>query len=129
MTGVDTNVLVRYLVQDDAAQARKAAAFLERENASGFFLGQVVLCELVWVLSFAYGYRKVEIMAVLRQLLRTAQFVIEGPEAVRRAIDRYDQGSGDLSDFLILESALEGGCDSVVTFDRKLHRTPGFSSP
>jgi len=129
MIGIDTNVLVRYLVQDDPTQSRRATAFFESERNATFFLSTVVLCETVWVLSFAYGYRRAQIVAVLRQILRTAQFVVEAPESARRALERYEQGHGDFADFSILESCRAVGCETVATFDRKLQRTPGFSSP
>lgn len=129
MIGVDTNVLVRYLVQDDPDQSRRATAFFEREQDESFFLSSVVLCETVWVLSFAYRYRRGRIAAVLRQILRTSQFEVEEPESARRALDLYEQGQGDFADFVILERCHTAGCDTVATFDRKLQRSAGFSSP
>lgn len=128
MIGVDTNVIVRYLVQDDPAQSRRATALFEREGEQ-FHLGQIVLCELVWVLSFAYGYRRGQIVPVLRQLLRTAQFEIEAPDIVRRAVEDYARGKGDFADLLIRERNEAAGCGSTVTFDRKLQRVQGFGAP
>ena len=82
MIGLDTNVLVRYLTQDDPAQARKATQVIEAgvEQGEGFYLTSIVLCELVWVLEDAYGYNRGDIQAVLDRILRTAQFRFDNKE-------------------------------------------------
>jgi predicted nucleic-acid-binding protein len=98
MKGLDTNVLVRYLVKDDPEQAEKAIAYIQKLVASGenCFINHLVLCELVWVLESAYGYKKKQIADVLQKLLMTKQFEIELKDTARRAINEYSQGNGDL---------------------------------
>jgi len=73
MTGLDTNVLVRYLTQDDPAQARKALRAIEDAASKGedLFVANIVVCELVWVLETSYGYGRAEIIPVLEKILRT----------------------------------------------------------
>jgi predicted nucleic acid-binding protein len=79
MIGLDTNVLVRYLVQDDPGQSRKATQVIAKQctRDDPGFINRIVLCELVWVLESAYGYSKDTIVAVLEKLLRTSQLKIE----------------------------------------------------
>jgi predicted nucleic-acid-binding protein len=131
MIGVDTNVLVRYVVGDDAQQAAIATEMVERavERGKTLFISQIVLCELVWVLSHAYRFTRAEIVGALQQLRRGAQIVIEGADEVRRAIDAYAVQRGDFADYLIAERARAAGCEVVATFDRALQGSEPFTSP
>ncbi|MFN2240312.1 MAG: PIN domain-containing protein [Thermoanaerobaculia bacterium] len=131
MIALDTNVLVRYLVEDDPRQAAAAAGFISRTVARGepLFIPQIVLCELVWVLSFAYEFGRDEIATALRQIRRGAQIVIEAPDQVREAIEAYARGKGDFADYLIAERAMAEGCTKVFTFDRALHSDSRFEAP
>ncbi len=122
MTGLDTNVLVRYLTQDDPAQARRANAVVAEAVAKGehCFLSGVVLCELVWVLRGAYGLEKHAVVTVLDRMLSTVQFEIEEKDLVRRALDDYRTGRGDFADYMIGQLNRDAGCAETVTFDRRL---------
>jgi len=122
VTGLDTNVLVRYLTQDDAAQARRANALLADAVAKGdrCFLGAVVLCELAWVLRGAYGFDKATIAATLERILVTAQFEIDDKDVVRRALEDYRPGKADFADYIIGQRGQEAGCTVTATFDRRL---------
>jgi predicted nucleic-acid-binding protein len=128
---LDTNVLVRFLVEDDEQQTAAASRLIERaaESARPLFVPQIVLCELVWVLSYAYRRRREEIVEVLQQLRRAAQLVIEVPDQVQRAIESYAAGAGDFADYLIAERAVAHGCTTVATFDRALYSDKRFSPP
>jgi len=128
MSGLDTNVLVRYLVGDDAKQAQKAAACIGAIVAAGksCFISGIVLCELVWVLEAAYDYEKREIVDVLEKLLITKQFEIESKDIVRQAIHDYKVGDGDIADYFICRLNQDKGCDMTYTFDRALKRCPLF---
>ncbi len=131
MIALDTNVLVRYLVEDDPVQSAQAARLIEGaiEREEELFVSQIVLCELVWVLSFAYDFSRAEIAPVLNQLRRGARLVAEGPDAVRRATESYSGGKGDFADYLIAETSIAHGCSSVATFDRALLDDGRFRSP
>ncbi|HUP46923.1 MAG TPA: type II toxin-antitoxin system VapC family toxin [Thermoanaerobaculia bacterium] len=131
MIGLDTNVLVRYLVEDDPRQSAEAAKVMEGAVESGqqLFISQIVLCELVWVLAYAYALSRREVVVVLQQLRRAAQVVIESPDEVQRAIDSFERSRGDFPDFLIAERAVAYGCEVVLTFDRALHTDPRFRKP
>ena len=122
MTGLDSNVLLRYLTQDDAAQAARATRLIERElseRAPGF-ISLVVLVETCWVLKRIYGVTPAEISTTVRDLLDTRQLTIERRAAVARALERA--GAGNFADALIADIALDAGCSRVVTFDRKAAR-------
>jgi predicted nucleic-acid-binding protein len=128
VTGLDTNVLVRYLTNDDLAQAklvRETVELAEREGEK-LFISVIVLCELCWVLSYTYGQAKDELLAVLDGLLLTSVFEIERLPQVTVALHRYRQGRAGFADYLIGEIAETAGCSETVTFDRKLKGSPGF---
>ena len=131
MIAVDTNVLVRYIVEDDPVQSPGAAAMIERTLARDetIFVSQIVLCELVWVLSFAYRFKREGIVGVLQQLRRGAQLVIEGADEVKRATESYAAGPGDFADYLIAERAVANGCSVVASFDSALQSDKRFAAP
>ena len=130
MTGLDTNVLVRYLVEDDGKQAHKASACIRAITASekSCFISCIVLCELVWVLESAYDYEKREISDVLEKILITKQFEIENKDVVRQAIHDYKAGDGDVADYLIGRFNQDKGCDMTYMLDHALKGCPLFSA-
>jgi predicted nucleic-acid-binding protein len=91
MKALDTNVLIRYLVQDDQTQARKAAAYVESSAAAGdqILISHIVLCETIWVLDSAYGYDKSEIAGAIEKLLQSGTFQFESKDAVSAAFEEY----------------------------------------
>ena len=122
MIGLDTNVLVRYLIQDDPAQALLATKLFE-ENCSKHSPGRlslVVLCELVWVLSGAYRYPKKTIVDALAQLLITSELEVENEQVARLSLDAYKNGAADYADYVIGFSNITSGCVVTYTFDQKL---------
>lgn len=131
MIGLDTNVLVRYLVEDDEEQALRAAELIEgaADRGDELFLAHIVLCELVWVLGAAYRRSREEIAVALTAILRTAQFVVEDVDLAHRALARFVEERGDFADYLVAERAAEAGCDAVATFDDKLLDAAGFIRP
>lgn len=128
MKGIDTNILVRYLVRDDKKQAEAASAYLRKVADSGelIFINVVVLCELVWVLESAYNFYRKEIADVCERILKTRQFDIESKETVRGAVNDYKKGRADLADYLIGRVNTSKGCDYTATFDRSLKSEHGF---
>jgi predicted nucleic-acid-binding protein len=117
--GLDTNVLVRYLVRDDPAQARIAAEVIVRDctRESPAFINRIVLCELVWVLESAYGYSKETIAGVLEKVFRTTQFQVEDVQMAWTAFRLYQKGKADFSDCLLGAVNHDHGCERTVTFD------------
>jgi predicted nucleic-acid-binding protein len=128
MKGVDTNVLIRYLVQDEPLQGRKAAAFITKECSadSPGLINRIVLCEVVWVLETAYRYARSQVAQALDRILRTSQFEIEDHQDAWSALREYQAG-GDFAVALIAAVNRRLGCDYTVTFDRGAARSSGFS--
>ncbi len=128
MIGLDTNVLVRHLVQDDPGQSRKATQLITKHctRDDPGFINRIVLCELVWVLESAYGYPKNTIVVVLDKLLRTSQLKIEDVQAAWTAFRMYQKGKADFADCLLGTTNRIGGCDSTVTFDQPASKLEGF---
>ena len=122
MKGLDTNVLVRYLTQDDLQQARIAAGEIEgaAKRDEKLLLRPLVLCELVWVLESAYGFGKAEIVRALDLMMRTAQFEISEKEAIWHALDEYRRGKGDFSDYYLGIANKQEGAEVTLTFDKAL---------
>jgi predicted nucleic-acid-binding protein len=125
---LDTNVLVRLLVEDDREQARRAVTLLRgvADRGEQAFVADVVICELAWVLTSAYGFGKPDVLRALRGLLGAAELAFRDAAGLERALTAFEAGRGDLADHVIREQALAAGCEAVATFDRALHRVPGF---
>lgn len=128
MTAVDTNVLVRYLVRDDAEQAEAARALLEglTRERPGFVCREAVV-EIVWVLERVYRFGRVEIADVLLELLATDCLVFESADDVIRSVLRYRQGGPGFSDLMILAAANRAEALPLHTFDGRLARVEGAS--
>jgi predicted nucleic-acid-binding protein len=128
MIGLDTNVLVRYLTQDNPAQFAKAAAFIDAasEREEQFLVNTPVLCELVWVLAAVYDYSREEIAQALEQIFTTAQFEIERLDEARQALGDFRSSKADFSDALIGRINRSLGAKHTVTFDRDLKAVETF---
>lgn len=124
MIGLDTNVILRYLLRDEPTQAARAARELERDER--FLIGTVVLCEVVWVLEAGYGFSRTEIGATLEKILATVQFEIEGKDLARAALDDFRGSTADFSDCLVGRRNRAAGAAETVTFDRGLRDLAGF---
>ncbi len=128
MIGLDTNVLVRYLTQDDQAQARKVDVVIAESVARGerCVIDPIVLCELIWVLRDAYRTSKADLVKTLDQILATQQFQITEKDRVREACEAYRVGRADFADYLIGTSNRDAGCSETATFDRRLRGASAF---
>ena len=135
MIGVDTNVLLRLLVEDDDEQAGRQRAsvvhLLEATEVGGdrLFVTDVALCEVVWAMRSTYRVPRAIVRERLEALVRTKIFAFEAPEGIDRAVAAFGAGRGDFADYLIRERAREGGCEAVATFDRDLLKEDGFRAP
>jgi predicted nucleic-acid-binding protein len=128
MIGLDTNVLVRYIMQDDARQAPKANKLIESLtiDAPGF-VTLVSVTELVWVLISCYGLERAQIVDALEGLIRTKEMVVERSETVWQAVRTYRNGSADFADCLIERSASFAGCERTMTFDQGAAKSCGMT--
>lgn len=128
MIGLDTNILVRYLAQDDPIQSAKAATIFEQRLTAKTpgFVSVVVMVEVVWVLDRAYGLTTQEIAATVQRLLQVEVLRIEAEQHVFAAMIALKQGHASFADVLIAELAARAGCTCTLTFDRRASRLPGF---
>lgn len=126
MIALDTNVLVRYLVQDDATQAQIASDVIHGLSEADLgFVGREVLIELVWVLERAYGFSRMEIANALDGLLAAIELVIENADDLGLAIELYRNDGYGFADMMIAAAARRAGARELVTFDRKAARLRG----
>ncbi|MGD0672685.1 MAG: type II toxin-antitoxin system VapC family toxin [Candidatus Binatus sp.] len=127
MRGVDTNILVRYLVADDPAQLRAATRFIEHECSpqEPGFINRLVLAEVVWVLESSYKLPRSAVVNALRLLFDTDQLSIEHAEDARVALRDYEDGA-DFWDSLIAATNARLGCEYTATLDRRAARRKGF---
>jgi predicted nucleic-acid-binding protein len=131
MIGLDTNILVRYLTQDDPLQSPKATAIIERrlsEETPGF-VSIVAMVEIVWVLERAYRLPAHRIAAAVERMLQTDVLVIENEQEVFTAMIALKEGQGAFADSVIAELGLKAGCSCTLTFDHKAARLRGFELP
>ena len=126
MIGLDTNVLLRYLLQDDPAQTRQANRIFERQLSAENpgFLNLATVLEIVWVLRSALGRTPAEIAAHLEALLSRDTLEVQNAEQVYEAAFALKRGTGEFEDALIGALNAWAGCSSTVTFDRKAKRLP-----
>ena len=129
MIGLDTNVVVRLLTQDDVRQSRRVDKLIAtaQANADPLYLSVIVLCEVAWVLRSAYGYQRDDVVRAIEALLAVAEIVIEDRDLTARALLDYKHGPADLSDYLIGYRNNRAGCHATATFDRKLSTSKIFS--
>ncbi|MBL8287476.1 MAG: type II toxin-antitoxin system VapC family toxin [Rubrivivax sp.] len=128
MIGVDTNVLIRYLVQDDPRQGAAAARFVERELSSERpgHVSLVVLAETVWVLQGSYGIDKADLIPMISTLAADARFAVQDADALWMALESCEETDADLADALIRSVDALHGCSHTVTFDKRATRLPGM---
>ena len=129
MVAFDTNVVVRLLLRDDAAQAKKAEqAFLRHARGDGVFLPLVVLVETAWVLAYTYELDRKAIHDQLVSLVRTRGVVVNEADLVQDALEAYAKGTADFADYVILAATRRADCRTLLTFDRRLGKERGASA-
>jgi predicted nucleic-acid-binding protein len=127
MIGLDTNILVRYLAQDDPIQSPIAGEIIERlTEANPGFVSVVAMVEIAWVLERSYGLDRHEIVDAIELMLQADALVIECEQAVFTAMIFLKNGCGSFADALIGTLGSRAGCIRTLTFDRKATRLPDF---
>ena len=128
MIGLDTNILVRYLAQDEPVQSAKATEIIERrftEENPGF-VSVVTMVETVWVLDRSYGLGSDAIAATIERTLQIDAIVVENEQEIFTAMIALKQGKGSFADAIILALGARAGCSYTLTFDQKASRLSGF---
>lgn len=128
MLGIDTNVLVRFLVRDDEAQFEKARKLIKREIAAGrrVFVNQLVLMESEWVLRSRYVVPKNQIIEAISGLLDAADIQFEDEPSIEEALFMWKETAAEFADCLIGAKNRRLGCRATVSFDVKASTLPGF---
>ncbi|MGD0800013.1 MAG: type II toxin-antitoxin system VapC family toxin [Terracidiphilus sp.] len=127
MTGLDTNILVRFFAKDDPLQTPKARAVLSAlTTAEPGWVGVATILELVWVMTRSNGVGRDAVVRILADLLTRETIVVEAAETVEKALRRYRNGNADFADCLIASSAKAAGCNRTITFDRIAARDAGM---
>lgn len=131
MSALDTNVLVRFLVEDDPAQTAAAKRVLKAATEAGetLFVSDVVLIEITWVLGRSYQVNRRGVHGVLGRLLQARQLSFRNRALLLQALDRFEKGKGDFADYVVSELAKEAGHQDVLTFDQALLKEAGFQKP
>jgi predicted nucleic-acid-binding protein len=126
--GVDTNVLVRYLTQDDPRQSRLAVEFVEMQLSADHpgHISLVALAEMVWVLSSRFGASREQLITAVATLASDARFVVQDEPAVWLALEACEHETLDLPDALVRYVDRHHGCERTATFDRRAARYAGF---
>ena len=127
MAALDTNVLVRYIVQDDAAQFAAAKRLISRcvGDGSTLFVPVTVVLELEWVLRSGFGFGKDDVLLTLSSLLSAAELVFESEQALEVALQLFRKGSADFADCLHVALATQAGEQPLWTFDKAAARISG----
>jgi predicted nucleic-acid-binding protein len=128
MIGLDSNVLLRYLVQDDPAQSARATAIIEDRlsEAEPGFITTVAMAETAWVLERAYGLSHLEIAAAIERTLQIDVLAVDHEQEVFAAMIALREGYGSFADALIAGVNVKAGCSTTLTFDRRALRLRGF---
>ena len=131
MIGIDTNVLVRYIVQDDPKQSKIATKLIESRLsiADKGFISSIVLCEVVWVLKRLYRQTKDRLLLVVKAILEAEAFEVEHRDCVWRAYYDFDEGLADFSDYYLARIDKSCGASFTVTFDERAQKHRLFKSP
>ena len=129
MIALDTNVLVRLIVQDAPGQVVIAERILRNalERREPCFLSDPVLCELEWVLTSCYKAQRIDVLATLQELLARELFHFEDRDTVLQTLDAYQAGKADFSDYLIGAKGHANGAKTTFTFDRNLRGRNEFT--
>lgn len=127
MPALDTNVLVRYVVQDDTARLAAAKRLITRcvEEGQSLFVPVTVVLELEWVLRASFGYAKEDVLQVLSSLFSAAELILESERALEVALQLYREGSADFADCLHIALAAQAGEQPLWTFDKGAARITG----
>lgn len=130
MIGLDTNVIIRYLTQDDATQSPKATEIIQHRLSTEKpgFVSVVAMVETAWVLDSVYGLKDQEIAATIERMLQIDVLLIEHEHEVFKAMVALKEGRGSFADALIAAVGDQAGCDYTLTFDQKALRLLGFKT-
>ena len=129
MIGLDTNVLVRFLVADDEAQAARVRSYIERAITGGetLYINRIVLVETVWILTKFYRQPRPAVADTIERILLAAEFEVEEKQLAWEALHEFRRGTADFADALIGAVNRAAGCSTTATFDKEAGKLKNFS--
>jgi len=127
--GLDTNVLIRLIVGDDARQTALARSHVAKAEAAEEpqYIGVIALCEIAWVLERGYGWPRRDVATALEALLGARNVTVEDASMARQAIEDYRLSGADFADALMGLRNQRAGCRATLTFDRRAAKLDAFS--
>ncbi|HEY5239586.1 MAG TPA: type II toxin-antitoxin system VapC family toxin [Rhizomicrobium sp.] len=127
MHGLDTNVLVRFLLRDDPLQASAAKSAIDRAIAAGepLLIGLLTILETEWVLRARAGLDKLAIVGVFKQLLEARDLLFENEGVLEHALYVFENSNADFADCLMMARYQDLGCAAMLTFDARAAKIPG----
>jgi predicted nucleic-acid-binding protein len=127
LLGIDTNVLVRLLVQDDRAQSRRARELVQQavDRERVVWVSLLVMIETEWVLRSRYAFSKAATLQLIVSLLETREFTFEDEPALEEALHHWKESPCGFADCLIIAHNRRAGCSATASFDRRAARLPG----
>lgn len=128
MIGLDTNVLIRYIVRDDAIQAEAASRLIESEctGENPGLINAIVLWELVWVLTRGYGHDRMTVVRVIRRIFSVQELRVAGAESTWKVLRHFEQGKADFADYLVGVTNHEEKASTTYTFDQRAAESDFF---
>jgi predicted nucleic-acid-binding protein len=127
LLGIDTNVVVRLVVSDDAEQTRRARKLVDQAMSRDepVLVSLLVLLESEWVLRSRYGFNRSDLLGIFRSMLEARELSFEDEPALEEALFRWKDSPCEFSDCLITAHNRRMGCRATATFDDKAARIPG----
>jgi predicted nucleic-acid-binding protein len=128
MIGLDTNILVRFIAQDDPINSPLADAIMNAlSDEEPGWIAMTALAEFIWVLSRTFRIDRAGIYSILNQILRRSDIIVEQADLVHKAATLFLRGNADFTDYLVSCSAQAAGCERTLTFDRKAAKSAGMT--
>ena len=121
MIGIDTNILVRFIVKDDENQTKIAQDLLRKYvfKTESIYINDITLCELIWVLKSGYGYEKIKILTLFKKICEAKELKFANRNLILKAVEIFEKNSADFADCLVFASNENAGCIDTYSFDRK----------
>ena len=128
MIGVDTNILLRFALQDDRTQSPSAVDFLRNDDRFGApaLICPVALVEFVWTMRRQQGFTKQRLLEILDEFTHSERVAYSDERLIISCVEQWRAGSADLPDYLIAALNLQAGATTTVTFDETAAEEPGF---
>jgi len=128
MIGLDTNILVRFVAQDDPVNSPRSKAIMKSLSASEpGWIAVTAIAEFAWVMARTFRVSRPDICIMLNMFLNWPEIVVEQADLVRKAVNLYRTGKAEFTDYLVASAGQLAGCSHTLTFDRKAAKSAGMT--